>query len=63
MSGVMERNNVHIRGPSKRAMIFAHGFGCDQNMWKIVAKAFEGRFRIVLFDLVGHGRSPHRLRS
>jgi sigma-B regulation protein RsbQ len=38
-------------------MIFAHGFGCDQNMWRFVAPAFEDRFRVVLFDHVGAGRS------
>ena len=38
-------------------MIFAHGFGCDQNMWRFVAPAFEDRYRIVLFDHVGAGRS------
>jgi sigma-B regulation protein RsbQ len=38
-------------------MLFAHGFGCDQNMWRYVAPAFEDRYRVVLFDHVGAGRS------
>ena len=38
-------------------MIFAHGFGCDQNMWRFVAPAFESDFKTVLFDHVGAGRS------
>lgn len=38
-------------------MIFAHGFGCDQNMWRFVTPAFEDEHRIVLFDHVGAGRS------
>jgi sigma-B regulation protein RsbQ len=38
-------------------MVFAHGFGCDQNMWRFVTPAFERDFRIVLFDYLGHGRS------
>ena len=38
-------------------MIFAHGFGCDQNMWRFVAPAFESDFRTVLFDHVGAGGS------
>ncbi len=38
-------------------MVFAHGFGCDQNMWRFVAPAFEDEYRIVLFDYVGAGRS------
>ncbi len=38
-------------------MVFAHGFGCDQSMWRYVAPAFGDRYRTVLFDLVGSGRS------
>jgi sigma-B regulation protein RsbQ len=55
--GVIERNNVHFRGSGERAMMFAHGFGCDQNMWRFVEPAFEGEFRTVLFDHVGAGGS------
>ena len=51
------RNHVVQRGNSARAMLFAHGFGCDQNMWRFVAPAFEGEFRTILFDHVGAGRS------
>ena len=38
-------------------MLFAHGFGCDQNMWRLVVPAFEGTHRVVLFDHVGSGQS------
>ena len=38
-------------------MMFAHGFGCDQNMWRFTAPLFEDRFKVVLFDHVGCGRS------
>jgi pimeloyl-ACP methyl ester carboxylesterase len=38
-------------------MMFAHGFGCDQNMWRYVAPAFENEFRTILFDHVGAGGS------
>jgi len=55
--GVIERNNVHIRGSGERAMMFAHGFGCDQNMWRFVEPAFESEFRTILFDHVGAGGS------
>ena len=51
------RNNVHIAGTGPAAMMFAHGFGCDQNMWRHVSPAFEGRFRTILFDHVGAGGS------
>jgi sigma-B regulation protein RsbQ len=55
---VLRRNNVTVSGrPDGQPMLFAHGFGCDQNMWRFVAPAFEDEFRIVLFDHVGAGRS------
>ena len=55
---VLSRNHVKLSGPEGgQAMIFAHGFGCDQNMWRFVAPAFEDEYRVVLFDHVGAGRS------
>jgi sigma-B regulation protein RsbQ len=52
------RHNVNERGIGDGPpMLFAHGFGCDQNMWRFVAPAFEDRFRVVLFDHVGAGGS------
>ncbi|HSI17978.1 MAG TPA: alpha/beta hydrolase [Sphingomonas sp.] len=48
---------MKVAGAGERAMVFAHGFGCDQNMWRLVAPAFAGDFRTVLFDLVGAGGS------
>ncbi|MVT51724.1 alpha/beta fold hydrolase [Bradyrhizobium yuanmingense] len=53
----LARNNVAVAGTGTRAMIFAHGFGCDQNMWRFVAPAFAHEFKTVLFDHVGAGRS------
>ncbi len=41
-------------------MLFAHGFGCDQHMWRFVSPAFEQDFRVILFDYVGSGRSDLR---
>jgi sigma-B regulation protein RsbQ len=38
-------------------MLFAHGFGCDQNMWRYLAPEFEDRYRVILFDYVGAGHS------
>ncbi len=38
-------------------MVMAHGYGCDQNMWRSIVPEFERDFRIVLFDYVGHGQS------
>ena len=55
---VRVRNNVQVSGvPGAQAMVFAHGFGCDQQMWHLVAPAFEDRYSVVLFDHVGSGRS------
>jgi len=53
----LTRSNVVIRGQGQRPMVFAHGFGCDQNMWRFVAPAFEASHRVVLFDHVGCGQS------
>jgi sigma-B regulation protein RsbQ len=55
---VLQRNNVKVSGPEGRqAIVFAHGFGCDQNMWRFVAPAFADEYRTVLFDHVGAGGS------
>jgi sigma-B regulation protein RsbQ len=55
---VVTRNNVRLSGrEGGRPMIFAHGFGCDQNMWRLVTPAFEDEYRIVVFDHVGAGGS------
>lgn len=54
---ILERNNVRISGTGEKFILFAHGFGCDQNMWRFVAPAFEEDFCVVLFDYVGSGKS------
>src|SRR6185295_3980187 len=55
--GVQRRNNVHVTGDGPATVMFAHGFGCDQNMWRLLRPNFDKRFRVVLFDLVGSGMS------
>ena len=58
MPDILSRNNVRTLGnPDGQPMLFAHGFGCDQNMWRYVTPAFERDYRIVLFDYVGSGKS------
>jgi sigma-B regulation protein RsbQ len=57
---ILERNNVHVRGSGTQPMLFAHGFGCDQNMWRLVTPAFEDAYRVVVFDHVGAGGSDLR---
>ncbi|HEY0005745.1 MAG TPA: alpha/beta hydrolase [Pyrinomonadaceae bacterium] len=54
---ILLRNNVKVFGKGTQPMLFAHGFGCDQNMWRFVTPAFEDDYRIVLFDYVGSGKS------
>jgi sigma-B regulation protein RsbQ len=56
MSPVLQRHNARFGGKAgNKVMMFAHGFGCDQNMWRFVAPAFEERFRTMLFDHAGAG--------
>jgi len=52
-----ERHHVNVSGQGPATMVFAHGFGCDQNMWRLMAPAYEDRYRTVRYDLVGSGRS------
>ncbi|MEV0664019.1 alpha/beta fold hydrolase [Actinomadura luteofluorescens] len=54
----LTRNNVRDLGRrSEQPILFAHGFGCDQTMWRLTAPAFEADHRVVLFDHVGMGDS------
>ncbi len=54
---VLVRNNVTALGDGQTVMLLAHGYGCDQNMWRFVTPAFLDEYRVVLFDHVGSGRS------
>jgi sigma-B regulation protein RsbQ len=54
---IYRRNNINIVGSGAKTMLFAHGYGCDQNIWRFVVPAFENEYRIVLFDHVGAGKS------
>ena len=54
---VLTRNNVAVLGDGEETMLFAHGYGCDQNMWRLITPAFVDTHRLVLFDHVGSGRS------
>lgn len=59
---VQQRNNVNsmgVSGSSSNAptLVFAHGFGCDQNMWRFVLPAFTADYPVLMFDLVGAGLS------
>lgn len=54
---LQRRNNVSVFGDGPATFFFAHGFGCDQNMWRFLAPEYAKRYRVVLFDLVGGGAS------
>ena len=55
--GVLDRNCVTVTGSGDQTIMFAHGYGCDQSMWRHVVPAFSDKFRVVLFDYVGSGSS------
>lgn len=57
MNNILKRNNVTIQGKGSKTMLMAHGFGCDQNMWRFITPAFENDYQLVLFDYVGAGKS------
>jgi len=57
MADTRKRNNIAIRGEGKQSILFSHGFGCDQNMWRYVSPSFENDYQTVLFDHVGAGLS------
>ena len=54
---LQQRNNVTAAGSGSATLFFAHGFGCDQNMWRLMEPAYRERYKTVLFDLVGSGGS------
>ncbi|ADO72745.1 alpha/beta fold hydrolase [Stigmatella aurantiaca] len=56
-SSIQKRNHVHVLGRGQETLIFAHGFGAHQNVWRHQVAAFQDRYRIVLFDHVGCGQS------
>jgi sigma-B regulation protein RsbQ len=57
---ILKRNTVKITGKGEQPMLFAHGFGCDQNFWHLVAPAFADQYRVILFDYVGAGSSDRQ---
>jgi sigma-B regulation protein RsbQ len=57
MPNIRNRHNVKVSGQGTTPMLFAHGFGCDQNMWRFIKPAFEANYKTILFDYIGHGNS------
>jgi sigma-B regulation protein RsbQ len=54
---ILQRNNVNISGNGKQTIMLAHGFGCNQNLWRFMLPYLEGEYKVVLFDYVGSGNS------
>lgn len=54
---ILKRNNVQVTGSGDVTLMLAHGFGCDQNMWRFLQPMLENRYKIVLFDYLGCGQS------
>jgi sigma-B regulation protein RsbQ len=54
---IIKRNNVNILGSGEKTLVLAHGFGCDQNMWRFMLPALTPYYKVVLFDYVGSGKS------
>ncbi|MHC0036292.1 alpha/beta fold hydrolase [Pseudoneobacillus sp. C159] len=57
VTSILARNNVTIIGEGDKTIIFGHGFGCDQNMWRLLVPYFQDEYRLILFDYVGSGKS------
>jgi sigma-B regulation protein RsbQ len=57
MTKSQEKLNAKVLGKGQKTMLFVHGYGCDQNMWRFITPAFETSYKIVLVDLVGSGQS------
>lgn len=54
---IFQRHNINIVGTGSKTMLLAHGYGCDQMMWRFLVPPFQNDYRIVLFDHVGAGKS------
>nr|WP_315485450.1 alpha/beta hydrolase [uncultured Undibacterium sp.] len=54
---IISRNNVKISGTGSQTIVFAHGYGCDQVMWRKLIPSFEKDYKVVVFDYVGAGKS------
>jgi sigma-B regulation protein RsbQ len=54
-----KRNRIRVSGNGEQPVLFAHGFGCDQSMWRHVVPEFEPDYKTVVFDHVGSGASDH----
>lgn len=56
-STIIKKHNIKVYGKGSQTLVFAHGYGCDQNMWRLVAPHFYDKYKVVLFDHIGSGNS------
>jgi|TARA_B110000211_G_C13970328_1_gene504674 sigma-B regulation protein RsbQ len=54
---IFARNNINIIGGGDKTLLLAHGFGCDQTMWRFMLPELQSQFKVILFDYVGCGGS------
>lgn len=54
---ILQRNHINITGKGEKTVLLAHGFGCDQNMWRFMLPELEKHFKVIVFDYVGSGQS------
>jgi sigma-B regulation protein RsbQ len=60
---ILKRNNVSVQGKGNQPIIFAHGYGCDQSMWRYVYPDFLDDYKVILFDHVGAGNADESYYS
>ena len=54
---IIKRNNVKVIGDGNKTLMLAHGFGCDQNMWRFLIPLLQDNYQVILFDYTGSGAS------
>ncbi len=57
---ILARNYINIHGDGSKVILFVHGYGCDQHMWRFITPYFKDDYKIVLIDLVGSGKSDEK---
>ncbi|NND88219.1 MAG: alpha/beta hydrolase [Flavobacteriaceae bacterium] len=62
-SEIQKKYNITIHGNGEQPLLFAHGYGCDQHMWRFVYPEFTDDYKVVLFDYIGAGKADHSFYS
>lgn len=57
MDALIRKNNINISGNGDQVLLFVHGYGCNQKMWRFLTPEFEKDYKLILIDLVGYGES------